>query len=129
MHYAHAALAGTPRVGEKLRHLGVRLVAVHAVQVDVILDAPATTPEVAQKCPRQATAQERVSPPKVEPVIDGQGCMQQFGNDRRFVQLPLTWLWAGLRPLEADPVGPPQRRRAGHGGAQSVYILGAGLLS
>ncbi|KFB73170.1 MAG: hypothetical protein AW09_001578 [Candidatus Accumulibacter phosphatis] len=65
VHDAQTALAGSQRFGNEQRHLLVRLVAVHAMQIEMILDAPTTTAQVTQQGARQAAAQERVGTAKV----------------------------------------------------------------
>ena len=46
VHDAQAAFVGELRLGEKVRNRVVGFVAVEAVQVDVILDRPASAPQI-----------------------------------------------------------------------------------
>jgi hypothetical protein len=62
----------------KLRHLLVRLMAVHAVQVDMILDAPATAPQVAQQVRGNPLRRKESAPPRSSQSSMARGRVQQL---------------------------------------------------
>ncbi len=73
---SQAALAGTTRLGQKKRHFSMRLMAIHAVQVDMILNTPAAAPQVAQQRSRQSLTQERIGATEIEPVVRTEWSME-----------------------------------------------------
>jgi len=82
----------------------MRLVTVEAVQVEMILDAPATTPQVAQNVARHAVAEEGIGTTEVQPVIDRQRAVRQFGEYRGLIAFTLPGMRAGFRRFEAGAV-------------------------
>ncbi len=119
MYDAQAALAGAERRCDKQRYLLVRFMAVQPVQIDMILDAPATAAQVTQQAAWQTAAQEGIGTTEVEPVVNRHWRVQQFSDYRGFVQLALTRARARLGCFEADSIGLAQGYRAVDGRPES----------
>lgn len=124
MHDAQAALSGAVRGGDEEGDGFVRLVPVHAVQVDVTLDSPAPTAQVAQHGALHAGTDERVGIAQIEPVVDVERRIERFGNHGDVVEFALTGLRSGLGRLENDALVVAQRYRAVDRGVKGGKVFG-----
>ena len=70
MHDPHTAFPGNLGFGQKAGNFLVRFVAVHAVQVGVVLDRPASAPQVAQDMAGKAGAQEGIGVANGQQIVD-----------------------------------------------------------
>lgn len=123
MHDAQATLAGSERLGEETRDLFVRLMAIHAVEVEVILDAPAAATQIPQHCTRQPVAQEGFCPAQVQPVIDRERRVQRFAKYGSFVAFALARARNRLWRLKADAAVGAQRCRSCNCRAESGEVV------
>jgi hypothetical protein len=101
VHDAQAALAGGQRFGNELRHLLVCLMPVHAMQVDMTLDAPATAPQVAQHGARDNPLRTKgIGAAEIEPVVDGQRSRAAARRSRLLRRVPAAEAadWALAHP-------------------------------
>ena len=99
---SHATLAAQSGFGEETRDLVVRFMPVEAVQIGVILDGPAASTQITQHAAWQTGAQEGVT--DRQQIVDLEGTVQGFNDDRRVVEFALAWARAGLGGLKGDAI-------------------------
>ena len=109
---AQAALFSTLGSSEKQGDGFVCFMTVHAVQVDVALDCPAATPQIAQDVAWQSRAQKRVGITQIEQVVDLQRSVQRFDDGSGFVKFMLAGAWRRFRWCHDDTVAVAEWRGA-----------------
>ena len=82
---AKTAFAVVQRFGQKTSDVFVRFVPVASVQVDMVLDRPATAPQIAQDVARQPGTQESVGVADGQARIDVEGAVQGLVDRGGFV--------------------------------------------
>ena len=105
MHDAHTALAVMQASGQESGEQLASFVAVQSVQVDFILNDPASTPQVAQDILGQACAQVVRFIATFQAILQANVAVQAFMKRRSFVGNVLQW--AGWRWASAvlDEIG------------------------
>ena len=118
MHYAHTALAVMQASGQESGEQLASFVAVQSVQVDFILNDPASTPQVAQDILGQACSQVVRFIATFQAILQANVAVQAFMQRGSFVGDMLQR--AGRRRASAvlDEIGRGQRLDAGHGGTK-----------
>ena len=109
-----AAPAGVLAMRQKFTECLTRFVPVHAVQIELILNHPASAPEIAQDAAGQAWAQIIGLVAAFEPVLEADRAVQAFMQCRPFIGQVLQW--PGLWRFDAmdDAIDPWQRAGIAH---------------